>query len=480
MRGGLLRQGSILTVTSYATRTSPVIRGKWILENMLGAPPPPPPANVPALEGQHGRGDALGARAAGRAPRQRRLRELPQADGSRSASRSRTSTRSAAGGPSRRARPIDVAGGLPDGSQFEGVAGLEAGAARRGRRLFVGTLDGEAADLRAGPGRRAVRRARPSARSSATPGARTIRFSSLIVGIVNSTPFQMRRSRMIITKKALPRRTFLRGLGATLALPLLDAMVPVDDRAGRRRRPIRLACAAWASSTCRWAATSRRWTPPGESRLDELVADAQPARAGQGARHGDHEPGTAERLSRHARDLQRRLPERGQGEADREHRLLPRHDGRSDRRQADRPGDAAAVARTGDGSALRPSASATTATPASIRTISRGRRRRRRCRRRRIRGSSSSACSAKAAAPPTAAPRSKKRASLLDSVTEEIARLQNKLGPGRSRQGRPVSRHRPRGRAPHSEGRGRTRRTTRCRISIGRWACRPPTPTTRG
>ena len=48
-RGGLLRQGSILTVTSYATRTSPVIRGKWILENILGTPPPPPPPNVPAL-----------------------------------------------------------------------------------------------------------------------------------------------------------------------------------------------------------------------------------------------------------------------------------------------------------------------------------------------------------------------------------------------------------------------------------------------
>ena len=48
-RGGLLGQGSILTVTSYAARTSPVVRGKWVLENLLAAPPPPPPPNVPAL-----------------------------------------------------------------------------------------------------------------------------------------------------------------------------------------------------------------------------------------------------------------------------------------------------------------------------------------------------------------------------------------------------------------------------------------------
>src|SRR5690606_30288813 len=49
-RGGLLRHGSILTVTSYATRTSPVIRGQWVLKNLVGTPPPPPPPNVPDLE----------------------------------------------------------------------------------------------------------------------------------------------------------------------------------------------------------------------------------------------------------------------------------------------------------------------------------------------------------------------------------------------------------------------------------------------
>ncbi len=48
-RGGLLGHGSILTVTSYSNRTSPVVRGKWVLDNILGTPPPPPPPNVPAL-----------------------------------------------------------------------------------------------------------------------------------------------------------------------------------------------------------------------------------------------------------------------------------------------------------------------------------------------------------------------------------------------------------------------------------------------
>lgn len=48
-RGGILRHGSILSVTSYATRTSPTIRGSWILENIVGTPPPPPPPNIPAL-----------------------------------------------------------------------------------------------------------------------------------------------------------------------------------------------------------------------------------------------------------------------------------------------------------------------------------------------------------------------------------------------------------------------------------------------
>src|SRR6266566_591378 len=59
VRGGLLSQGSILTVTSYPDRTSPVIRGKWILTNILGAPPPPPPPNVPPLKDNGSAGKIL-------------------------------------------------------------------------------------------------------------------------------------------------------------------------------------------------------------------------------------------------------------------------------------------------------------------------------------------------------------------------------------------------------------------------------------
>ncbi len=61
-RRGLLGQGSILTVTSYPDRTSPVVRGKWILENLLGTPPPPPPADVPELEETSDGGGTLSMR----------------------------------------------------------------------------------------------------------------------------------------------------------------------------------------------------------------------------------------------------------------------------------------------------------------------------------------------------------------------------------------------------------------------------------
>ena len=77
-RRGLLGQGSILTMTSQPVRTSPVFRGKWILDNLLGTPPPDPPPNVPPLPektGVYAGADAVDARADGGAPRERDVRD---------------------------------------------------------------------------------------------------------------------------------------------------------------------------------------------------------------------------------------------------------------------------------------------------------------------------------------------------------------------------------------------------------------------
>lgn len=191
VRGGLLRQGSILTVTSYATRTSPVIRGKWVLENLLGTPPPPPPANVPALK-DNTVSSSLSVRE--RLARHRadvvcagchRLMDpvgfaLENFD---AVGRWRGAEEG---------RPVDASGGLPDGSRFEGIDGLEKALLNR-PELFVSTLTEKLLTFALGRGvgyddapavRKIVREAR----------ARNFCFSSLIEGIAASTPFQMRRA----------------------------------------------------------------------------------------------------------------------------------------------------------------------------------------------------------------------------------------------------------------------------------------------
>lgn len=192
-RGGLLRQGSVLTVTSYATRTSPVIRGKWVLENVLGIPPPPPPAAVPALPENRDVGAKLSVR-----ERLAQHREDPACAGCHqlmdpvgfalesydAVGRWRTKEDGA---------PIDVTGGLPDGSEFEGAEGLEE-ALLRHPEAFVGTLTEKLLTYALGRGveyhdapavRRIVRKARED----------EYRISSVIAGIAASQPFQMRTTR---------------------------------------------------------------------------------------------------------------------------------------------------------------------------------------------------------------------------------------------------------------------------------------------
>ena len=191
-RGGLLRQGSILTVTSYATRTSPVLRGKFILDNFLGVPPPPPLPDVPALKdntvdgslsvrqrvaehrsnaacaGCHNLMDPLGLSL-----------EKFDAVGRR---------RSSEGGA-----PIDAYGGLPDGSTFADVQGLESALLRR-PELFVGTFTEKL--LTYSLGRGVEYYDAPATRTIVRDAkAQHFRMSSIILGVVQSQPFQMRKSR---------------------------------------------------------------------------------------------------------------------------------------------------------------------------------------------------------------------------------------------------------------------------------------------
>ncbi len=150
-RGGLLRHASVLTVTSYATRTSPVIRGKWVLENILGTPPPPPPANVPALK-DNTVSSSLSVRERLAAHRANvacaGCHQLMDPVGFALENFDAVGRWRAI----EEGRPIDATGGLPDGSRFAGVNGLEhallkPGALRRraDRKTFY---------LRPGTGRR--------------------------------------------------------------------------------------------------------------------------------------------------------------------------------------------------------------------------------------------------------------------------------------------------------------------------------------
>jgi hypothetical protein len=190
-RGGLLRQGSILTVTSYANRTSPVLRGHWVLANLLGTPPPPPLPNVPALKD-----NTVSAMLSVR----ERLSEhrantvcaschnlmdpvgfaLENFD---SVGRWRTLEEG---------KPVDSSGGLPDGRKFIGVNGLEDGLLNQ-PDVFVGTLTEKLVTFALGRGVEpydgpAVRKIVRDAKAS------NYHFSSIIVGLVQSPPFTMRKA----------------------------------------------------------------------------------------------------------------------------------------------------------------------------------------------------------------------------------------------------------------------------------------------
>ncbi|WP_238326036.1 DUF1592 domain-containing protein [Bryobacter aggregatus] len=192
-RGGLLRQGSLLLVTSYPTRTSPVIRGKWVLDNLLGIPPPPPPPNIPALKDKAAIGKNLSMR-----ERLAEHRANPACAGCHqlmdpigfvfenydAVGRWREREDSL---------PIDTAGALPDGTKFQSVADLQKALLQR-PELLASTFTEKLLTFALGRG---VEFYDEPAVRAITRKASTddYRFSSFILGVVSSQPFQMRRSK---------------------------------------------------------------------------------------------------------------------------------------------------------------------------------------------------------------------------------------------------------------------------------------------
>jgi len=193
-RKGLLGQGSILTVTSYPNRTSPTIRGKWVLEQLLGTPPPPPPPNVPTLKDDRSTKNLT----------MRERMEMHRANPACAAChkvmdpmgfalenfdglgrwRDTTGILGSA--------PIDASGVLPDGTSFNGPIGLRDILLSQ-QDIFIETFTERLLTYALGRGVEsydfsAIRKIRRDAEADQH------RWSAIINGIVNSVPFKMRRA----------------------------------------------------------------------------------------------------------------------------------------------------------------------------------------------------------------------------------------------------------------------------------------------
>jgi hypothetical protein len=190
-RGGVLTQGSVLTVSSYATRTSPVLRGRWVLDNLLDAPPPEPPADVPNLDETK----------IGTAASMREQLEMHRKDPTCASCHRRMDPlgfglenfdavgawRSADG-----KFPIDATGSLPDGRSFNGPEELRA-ILKADHQAFEQCLTAKLLTYALGRGLERYDKRTVSGIVSRLP-EHEYRFSGLVLEIVNSLPFQSRRS----------------------------------------------------------------------------------------------------------------------------------------------------------------------------------------------------------------------------------------------------------------------------------------------
>jgi len=189
-RKGLLGKGAVLLVTSHADRTSPVVRGKWILDNLLGAPPPPPPSVVPPLD------DSPAAATLTMRQRMEKHRENPVCASCHKVMDPiglALENFDAIGrwrdldGES----PIDASGVLTDGTKVSGVVDLRQALLQR-PEVLVGTMSEKLMTYALGRGLEATDM--PAVRTVVRDASRDgYRFSALVKGVVASTPFRMRR-----------------------------------------------------------------------------------------------------------------------------------------------------------------------------------------------------------------------------------------------------------------------------------------------
>jgi hypothetical protein len=191
-RFGLLGKASVLAVTSYTTRTSPTIRGKWLLENILAAPMPPPPPNVPPLEDSNKGGKALSVREMLEKHRQNPVCASCHArmdplgfslENFDAIGQWRTTDAGTT---------INASGVLLDGTQVEGPAALQHAFVAQ-KKQFVKAVTGKLLTYAIGRGLEYYDT--PAIRGVVRDAAAdNYRWSSLVLGIVKSAPFQMRRA----------------------------------------------------------------------------------------------------------------------------------------------------------------------------------------------------------------------------------------------------------------------------------------------
>ncbi len=191
-RRGLLGQGSVLVLTSVADRTSPVMRGKWIMEVLLGSPPPPPPANVPALEATN---NTLGGKILSTRERMEEHRKNPACvschrvidplglalDNFDVTGKWRIKDNGV---------PVDAAGVMYDGTKIDGPAGLRAGLLKH-QDVFLQTFTENL--MTYALGRRVEYYDMPTVRAIVRQASKAdLRLSSFVLGIINSDAFQRR------------------------------------------------------------------------------------------------------------------------------------------------------------------------------------------------------------------------------------------------------------------------------------------------